>query len=316
MDNKKTTKIIIVFVASFFYYILLFIGINLILKIYNKYLPDSILMMSLYFTFITTLIYALKDQLINKLVKKKQIKYSIIIAPIIILLIGISLTMSSDYKESNKDPQKEILENGKKVYEKAEVTVDMTDINPNLIFKEEGDKLLSKDQSGNILQYKPKHAKDMQECAYLLYTLEDGYLLACSSNKNINYFTYTGDSEDLYYQLNINEKDLKNLKSQKLSRINANNTKMYQKYEIDNTVYYTEQAYKTFTLLKQFNDEYYIRIKTWDLEKEIKKTHDVKEWEVRTYYIKFIGNNYRQYLAKCSLDETLNLNIEYIKQEQ
>ena len=79
MDNKKINKVILFFVSSFFYFLVLFFGLQLILKSKGNDLPDTLVMMSLYFTLGATLLFFLQfDNLLN-LFQKKAVKIALII---------------------------------------------------------------------------------------------------------------------------------------------------------------------------------------------------------------------------------------------
>ena len=50
MDNKKINKVILFFVSSFFYFLVLFFGLQLMLKSKGNDLPDTLVMILIYFT--------------------------------------------------------------------------------------------------------------------------------------------------------------------------------------------------------------------------------------------------------------------------
>ena len=131
MDNKKINKVILFFVSSFFYFLVLFFGLQLMLKSKGNDLPDTLVMMSLYFTLGATLLFFLQfDNLLN-LFQKKAVKIVLIIFPIFIVVMGYIFTLSKDLNDNIEKPNYEEQKKNQEIFNNSEIELDLSSINKN-----------------------------------------------------------------------------------------------------------------------------------------------------------------------------------------
>ena len=194
MDNKKINKVILFFVSSFFYFLVLFFGLQLMLKSKGNDLPDTLVMMSLYFTLGATLLFFLQfDNLLN-LFQKKAVKIVLIIFPIFIVVIGYVFTLSKDLNDNIEKPNYEEQKKNQEIFNNSEIELDLSSINKNLVYKEYEDKLLSEGKDGTIRQFKEVSEDRLLDCTFELFLINDKKIIACDYNNSLNYYIKEMDS--------------------------------------------------------------------------------------------------------------------------
>ena len=296
MDNKKINKVILFFVSSFFYFLVLFFGLQLMLKSKGNDLPDTLVMMSLYFTLGATLLFFLQfDNLLN-LFQKKAVKIVLIIFPIFIVVMGYIFTLSKDLNDNIEKPNYEEQKKNQEIFNNSEIELDLSSINKNLVYKEYEDKLL--------------------DCTFELFIINDKKIIACDYNNSLNYYIKETDFGDKYYQLNINKQYLDKMNKKTLIEVNSVNQDGTKKFEINGDTYYLIQSYTKLTLYKKFNSKFYYIINEWNLKNEVYKRNNVIEFETNRYYVRFIDSDYSMKLVIPKIDENLELVLEYENQKR
>ena len=296
MDNKKINKVILFFVSSFFYFLVLFFGLQLMLKSKGNDLPDTLVMMSLYFTLGATLLFFLQfDNLLN-LFQKKAVKIVLIIFPIFIVVMGYIFTLSKDLNDNIEKPNYEEQKKNQEIFNNSEIELDLSSINKNLVYKEYEDRLL--------------------DCTFELFLINDKKIIACDYNNSLNYYIKETDFGDKYYQLNINKQYLDKMNKKTLVELNSVNQDGTKKFEINGDTYYLIQSYTKLTLYKKFNSKFYYIINEWNLKNEVYKRNNVIEFETNRYYVRFIDSDYSMKLVIPKIDENLELVLEYENQKR
>lgn len=306
MKNNKINDTIVFGMASFFYALVFYYALDALLNLFATALFDTPFMMATYTFPVLIIIYYAKYDDLNRFFKNKKIE--IIVSALVLVAVGFVLGL---FKELNGN--KPIVgENVYQKYEQAEEYLDLTEIDKDLSFKyiEEENKVIKKGKDGVLRQFTAKTKDKMIDCTYTAYMLEDGYFLACKSDLSKNY--YTKDSEN-FYQLNLSYEQLRNIPRQDLATIDSLGTKTL-KYEFNGEEYVLLQSYENLRLYKAFKDEYYIKVKTWNLKDEILKEKKVREWDINPRYVKFKDETRSWILALATIDQDFNLEIEYEKQ--
>lgn len=316
MDNKKINKVILFFVSSFFYFLVLFFGSQLILKSKGNDLPDTLVMMSLYFTLGATLLFFLQfDNLLN-LFQKKAVKIALIIFPIFIVVMGYIFTLSKDLNDNIEKPNYEEQKKNQEIFNNSEIELDLSSINKNLVYKEYEDKLLSEGKDGTIRQFKEVSEDRLLDCTFELFLINDKKIIACDYNNSLNYYIKETEFGDKYYQLNINKQYLDKMDKKTLVELNSVNQDGTSKFEINGDTYYLIQSYTKLTLYKKFNSKFYYIINEWNLKKEVYKRNNVIEFETNRYYVRFIDSDYSMKLVIPKINENLELVLEYENQKR
>ena len=316
MDNKKINKVILFFVSSFFYFLVLFFGLQLMLKSKGNDLPDTLVMMSLYFTLGATLLFFLQfDNLLN-LFQKKAVKIALIIFPIFIVVMGYIFTLSKDLNDNIEKPNYEEQKKNQEIFNNSEIELDLSSINKNLVYKEYEDNLLSEGKDGTIRQFKEVSEDRLLDCTFELFLINDKKIIACDYNNSLNYYIKETDFGDKYYQLNINKQYLDKMNKKTLVELNSVNQYGTKKFEINGDTYYLIQSYTKLTLYKKFNSKFYYIINEWNLKNEVYKRNNVIEFETNRYYVRFIDSDYSMKLVIPKIDENLELVLEYENQKR
>lgn len=301
MDSTKIKNIIIVGLISFFYFLLFYTGLNVILYSFKMHLFDTIFMMATYTMPVFLLIFTITYDKSSKLLFNKKTIIFLFSILLIFLIISYFFSLGKDIKDSPSRKEQQEQKELEETYENA------TDLENLKDYKKEEDIILKKDEMGHITKYKPIEADSITKCTYLLFQLDNGFILACSGNLKTNFYTEDGES---YYQLNVNKLDKK--EGSYLTTIKKDSS--YKDIILEEEDYIYRISYNTLSIFKHFMENYYFKVNSIDLEKEIEKTHNIYSWFVTEDEIIFINKDFLKYKAIAIPTSLTTVSINYEKQ--